>query len=131
MDAEIKTKGEKKDWRQVRDSQRFLNAYRGLGVFCKTTRHLYMHITISLVTIILGFYFKLSSYEWTSIVFAIGLVFVAEMFNTAIEIDIDLTSPEYHPYAKDTKDVAAGAVLFSTFIALIIAVIVFLPKIIL
>lgn len=47
------------------------------------------------------------------LVVAGGFVLVAEAFNTALEIDIDLTSPEYHPYARDTKDVAAGAVLLS------------------
>ncbi len=73
--------------------------------------------------------FKVNSFEWIAIMFAIALVFVSEIFNTAIEIDIDLTSPEYHPYARDTKDVAAGAVLVASIFALIIALIVFLPKI--
>lgn len=52
-----------------------------------------------------------------------------ETLNTAIEIDIDLTSPEYHPFARDTKDVAAGAVLLSVFISLVVATIIFIPKI--
>ena len=61
--------------------------------------------------------------------FAIGFVIIAEAFNTAIEIDMDLTSPEYHPYARDTKDVAAAAVLLSVRVAMVIGLIVFLPKI--
>jgi diacylglycerol kinase len=61
------------------------------------------------------------------LVLAGGFVLVAEAFNTALEIDIDLTSPEYHPYARDTKDVAAGAVLLATCIAVVIGVILFLP----
>jgi diacylglycerol kinase len=56
-------------------------------------------------------------------------VLVAESINTAIEIDIDLTSPQYHPYARDTKDVAAGAVLISVIGAVIIGAIIFVPKI--
>ena len=67
--------------------------------------------------------------EWVAIIFAVGLVIVAETFNTAIEIDINLTSPEYHPYARDTKDVAAAAVLLSVFTAIIIGLIIFLPKV--
>jgi diacylglycerol kinase len=61
------------------------------------------------------------------LVLAAGLVLVAEAVNTAIEIDIDLTSPTYHPYARDTKDVAAGAVLTAAFAAAVIGLIIFLP----
>ena len=64
------------------------------------------------------------------LVFAIGLVFVTETINTAIEVDMDLTSPNYHPYAKDTKDISAGAVLISVIVALIIGLIIFLPKVV-
>jgi diacylglycerol kinase len=61
------------------------------------------------------------------LVFAAGLVLMAEAFNTAIEIDIDLTSPDYHPYARDTKDVAAGAVLIASLTAAIIGILIFAP----
>ncbi len=121
---------EKKAWRKVKYKEKFLNAFRGLYVVSQTTRHLFIHIITALLVIFFGFYFYVSSFEWIALVFAIGFVIVSEVFNTAIEIDIDLTSPEYHPYARDTKDVAAAAVLLSVFIAIIIGLIVFLPKII-
>jgi diacylglycerol kinase len=95
----------------------------------KTQTNALVHMVVGLIAVILGFYFCISAMEWVAIVFAIGLVIVAETFNTAMEIDIDLTSPEYHPYARDTKDVAAGAVLVAVFVALIIGCIIFLPKI--
>jgi len=120
---------EKKAWREVTYNQKFLNAFRGIYVVFKTTRHIYIHILATVLTIILGFYFNISSMEWIALVFAIGLVFISEAFNTAIEVDIDLTSPEYHPYARDTKDVAAAAVLLSAFVAVIVGFIIFLPKI--
>ncbi|MEI6280814.1 MAG: diacylglycerol kinase family protein [bacterium] len=120
---------ERKAWREVKYSQKFLNAFRGIYIVFKTTRHIFVHIAVALLVIILGIYFNISSFEWISLVFAIGFVFVSETFNTAIEIDIDLTSPEYHPYARDTKDVAAAAVLLSVFTAVVIGLIVFLPKI--
>lgn len=93
----------------------------------KTTRHLFIHITTAVVVVVLGFYFEVSGIEWIAIVFSIGFVIVSEAFNTAIEIDIDLTSPEYHPYARDTKDVAAAAVLLSVLVAVIVGLIIFLP----
>lgn len=120
---------EKKAWREVKYSEKFSNAFRGMYVAFKVTRHAFIHIIATFIVVILGFYFQISSFEWITLVFAVGFVIVSEMFNTAIEIDIDLTSPEYHPYARDTKDVAAGAVLLSLFVAIIVGLIVFLPKI--
>lgn len=118
-----------KAWRKVKYSEKFRNAFRGLYVIYKTTRHLFIHIASALVVVILGFYVEVSSLEWLALIFAIGFVFVTEALNTAIEIDIDLTSPEYHPFARDTKDVAAAAVLLSVFVAIIVGLIIFLPKI--
>jgi diacylglycerol kinase len=86
-------------------------------------------LLIAFLVIDLGFYFSISDIEWIALVFAIGLVIISEAFNTAIEIDIDLTSPEYHPYARDTKDVAAAAVLLSVIMAIIVGMIIFLPRI--
>ncbi len=123
------SKEEKKAWREVQKSERFMNAFRGLYVFGKTTRNLYIHIVVAIIVIIFGFYFNVSNIEWMALIFAIGFVLVTEALNTAIEIDIDLTSPDYHPFAKDTKDVAAAAVLLSVFTAVIIGLIVFAPKI--
>lgn len=123
------TKEEQKAWRKVKYREKFLNAFRGFYVVYKTTRHLPIHTGATILVIIFGFYFNVSMVEWMMLVFAVGFVMVSEIFNTAIEIDIDLTSPEYHPYARDTKDVAAAAVLFSVFISVVIGFIVFLPKI--
>lgn len=81
------------------------------------------------VVVIAGFYYKVTPSEWLALVLCFGLVFMAEAFNTAMEIDINLTSPNYHPYARDTKDVAAGAVLIAALISIIVAAIIFLPKI--
>ncbi len=128
MDSQ-ETQKEKKAWRQVKYSEKFKNAFRGLYVFSKTTRHLFIHILSALIVIVLGFYLEVSALEWIALTFAIGFVFVTEALNTAIEIDIDLTSPDYHPFARDTKDVAAAAVLLSVFVSVIIGFIIFLPKI--
>lgn len=105
------------------------HAWRGLGIFIKTTHNLWIHIFFSILAMFLGFILKISSFEWVIIIFTIGLVIITEALNTAFEIDINLTSPDYHPYARDTKDVAASAVLISVIVAGIIGLIVFLPKI--
>jgi len=66
--------------------------------------------------------------EWCWITLAIGLVILSEMFNTAIEYLTDLVSPEMHPLAKKTKDVASGAVLIAALMAVVIGLFIFIPK---
>jgi diacylglycerol kinase len=123
------SKQEIKTWQEIKIHRRFMNAFRGMYVFYKTSRHFYILILAKIVVIVFGFVLKVSNIEWVALFFAIGFVVVTEVFNTAIEIDIDLTSPEFHPYARDTKDVSAAAVVISIFTAIIIGFIIFLPKI--
>ena len=105
------------------------HAWRGLGLVFKTTHNMWVQLFFAFVVVYLGFTLHISTTEWLFVVFAIGFVLVTESLNTAFEIDIDLTSPEYHPYARDTKDIAAGAVLLSVIFACIVGLIIFLPKI--
>jgi diacylglycerol kinase len=111
----------------IKRAKSFTHAWRGIGVFIKSTHNAWIHLCVLGCVIILGIYLHITKTEWISLIFASGLVLVTEAINTAIEIDIDLTSPEYHPYAKDTKDVAAGAVLLSAITASIVGILVFGP----
>jgi diacylglycerol kinase len=120
---------EKKRFSIVARIKSTTHAWRGLMIFLKTTHNLWVHIFFTLLVVYLGFLLHISSIEWVLIIFAIGLVIISEAFNTTIEIDIDLTSPNYHPYARDTKDVAAAAVAIAVIVAGIIGMIIFLPKI--
>jgi diacylglycerol kinase len=119
---------EKKRFSLIARAKSFTHAFRGIGVLVKSTHNFWIHIFVAVIATILGFVFKISHIEWIMLIFVIGFVMVTEAINTAIEIDIDLTSPNYHPYAKDTKDVAAGAVLISAVTAIIIGFIIFGPK---
>lgn len=103
----------------------FNHAGRGIWVYLRSTHNAWIHLCILAVAIAFGVYFKISYSDWIMLIFAAGMVLAAEAFNTAIEIDIDLTSPEYHPYARDTKDVAAGAVLITAITAALIGVCIF------
>lgn len=114
----------------IKRAKSFSYAGRGVWLFIKTTHNAWVHLVILAMAIALGWYFGITAPEWALLVLAGGFVLMAEAFNTAIEIDIDLTSPEYHPYARDTKDVAAGAVLIAAVTAGIIGVIVFLPYVV-
>ena len=68
--------------------------------------------------------------ELAIIIVVIGLVISMELINTSIEYVVDMAMPEVHPLAKLSKDIAAGAVLITTIVALIVGLIIFLPKII-
>lgn len=114
----------------IKVAKSFTHAGRGIWIFIKNTRNAWVHLIVMICVILLGFYFKINNTEWMMLIFSCGFVLVSEAFNTAIEIDMNLTSPDYHPYAKDTKDVAAGAVLLSAITAVIIGLIIFLPHII-
>jgi len=106
----------------------FTHAFRGLRILLKTQHNSWIQLVLAGVVVFLGIIFAISAIEWILLILAIGLVLAAEAFNTAFEIDIDLTSPTYHPYARDTKDVAAGAVLITSIMAIVIGLIIFLPK---
>ncbi len=109
----------------IKRAKSFSHAGRGLSIFLRTTHNAWIHILVFVAALFLGVYFKITHIEWILLILTGGFVIAAEAFNTAIEIDIDLTSPEYHPYAKDTKDVAAGAVLISAVTASIVGVMIF------
>ncbi|MEK7612281.1 MAG: diacylglycerol kinase family protein [Patescibacteria group bacterium] len=105
------------------------HAWRGIWLFMKTTHNAWLHVVSLIVAIAMGFYFEISRAEWMALILAGGFVLAAEAFNTAIEIDMNLTSPDFHPFARDAKDVAAGAVLITSLAALVIGIFIFWPYI--
>ena len=84
-----------------------------------------------LLTIAAGIYFNISMIEWIVVLFAIGLVISMEILNTSIENIADYISPEKRLSIKKIKDLAAAGVLVSSFTALAIGFIIFIPKLIL
>lgn len=107
----------------------FVYAFEGIKYFMRHEPQALIHLLAALAVIIASYSFEISVGEWIAISFAIGLVVVAEMLNTAIEKLTDMVSPEIHPNAKVVKDLAAGAVLMASIVALVIGFIVFLPKV--
>ncbi|GHO91578.1 diacylglycerol kinase [Reticulibacter mediterranei] len=102
-------------------------AFQGLWYALSTQRNARVHAVIATLATVLGIVLRISAVEFAIIFIAIAGVFVAEMFNTVFELCVDLTSPEYHPLAKIAKDVAAGAVLVSAMLAIVIGLFIFGP----
>lgn len=107
----------------------FKYAFDGLADLVKTQPNAWIHTFIALVVLLAGFLFQLSRIEWCIISLTIALVFAAEAFNTSIEYLTNLVSPDYHPLAGKTKDVAAAGVLIVAIGAAAVGVIIFLPKV--
>lgn len=118
----------KSEWAKFVDG--FGYAFSGLWYTLRTQRNMRVHLTIALLALLVGLFLRISPVEFAIIFLAIVAVFTAEMFNTVLELCVDLASPEYSPLAKAAKDVAAGAVLFSAIISVIIGLLIFLPHII-
>ena len=72
---------------------------------------------------------KISILEWVTIVIAIGLVIALEAINSSIEKLSDFVSPEMHNQIKTVKDLSAAGVLISAITAVIVGLLVFIPKI--
>lgn len=85
------------------------------------------HLVAAAIVTVGAVYLRLTRAEWATLVFAIALVLVTEMLNTAVEATVDLCTGNFHPLAKIAKDVAAGAVLLAAFCSVIIGVLVFGP----
>ena len=87
------------------------------------------HVVAACVVIILSSFFKISPLEWCVLLLCIGSVISAELINTAIETNVDISAPEYNEKAGLAKDLAAAAVLLTCTISVIIGLIIFFPKI--
>ncbi|HTK12048.1 MAG TPA: diacylglycerol kinase family protein [Ktedonobacteraceae bacterium] len=105
----------------------FKYAFRGIWYALRTQRNARVHVAIALLAILIGLLLHISTLEFALLVVMISVVFIAEMFNTAIELCVDLASPGYHPLAKFAKDVAAGAVLLSALLAIVVGLLIFAP----
>lgn len=114
------------------DHKRLVNSFRyafhGVVKSYHGEQNLKIHTFMAILVIIFGFFLKISYIEWLICLVLIGLVLMAEFFNTAIEYVVDLASPKVHPLAKAAKDTASAGVLMMAVVAAIVGFIIFLPK---
>lgn len=105
----------------------FSYAITGIRTALRTERNMRIHLFVSVVVIGCSVFFSISKLEWIFVIAAIGGIFSLELINTAVERVVDLITEEYHPLAKQAKDLAAGAVFVYAIMAVVIGVIIFLP----
>ncbi|MCT4699440.1 diacylglycerol kinase family protein [Tenacibaculum haliotis] len=105
-------------------------ALKGMWLLITTEDSIKAQLFFGFIATILGFCFNISMNEWMLQTLVIGMVLVAEALNTAVEKVADFVHPDYHEKIGFIKDIAAGAPAFAAFTSLIIAGIIYLPKII-
>ncbi|UYQ93106.1 diacylglycerol kinase family protein [Chitinophaga horti] len=104
-------------------------AFSGIVAFLKSEPNGRIHAVATVLVIAAGFYFDIGLMEWGLLVLVMGLVWITEILNTAIEKAMDHVAPGRHTMVKFVKDVAAAAVLIAAITAVVIGGIIFLPKI--
>lgn len=104
-------------------------AWEGVNAFFDSQHNAIIHLYFTIFVMIAAIFFRASDTELIALVIVAGFVWAAEIFNTAIEKMMDMVSPEKHPKVKFIKDVAAAAVLISAMTAIIVGLVIFIPKI--
>ena len=104
-------------------------AFRGAFLLVKTESSIQIQVAIALAVTAAGFYYDISNTEWMAQILAISLVLGVEGLNTAIEKMSDYTQPEFDNKIGFIKDISAGAVLWVSLAAVIVGLIIYLPKI--
>lgn len=103
-------------------------AIRGARLLIMTEHSIMVQVAVGVLVSILGFIMQISTYEWIFQTLAIALVLVAESLNTAIEKLCDFVHPDHHKRIGFIKDISAGAATFAAIAAIIVGLLIYLPK---
>lgn len=104
------------------------NSIKGIITAFLMERNIKIDVIIAVFVIMISLILKFNYIELIMIIFAIGIVLTAEMFNSAIENIVDLITTEYNERAKIIKDISSGAVLFSSITAAIVGIVILINK---
>ena len=104
----------------------FNYAIEGFLYVLKTQKNMRLHFLSAVIVLLLGFYYNFSKNELILLLLTISFVMITEMFNTGVELIIDLITDEFHPLARIIKDITAGAVLVAAVNAVFVGYLLFL-----
>ncbi len=107
----------------------FNNAINGIISTIRSERNMKIHIIAAVLVLGLSLFYDLTRAEFLIVCITIALVIICELFNTAVEVLIDMLVGIYHPRAKTVKDTAAGAVLISAVLSLAVAYFIFFDRV--
>lgn len=104
-------------------------AVNGIYLFFRRERNGQIQAVLAAVAVAAGLFFGITRTEWLALLLCTGLVISLEMLNSAIERVCNMYTTDYHPGIKIIKDVAAGAVLWSALVALVVGLLIFIPHV--
>ena len=104
------------------------NATNGIIYSATTQRYIRIQLVLAVIVMVLSLFYGLNTAEFLCLLFAVFMVIFAELINTAIETVVDLFVDVYHPKAKISKDVAAGAVVLAACNALVVGYFIFFKE---
>jgi diacylglycerol kinase len=105
----------------------FRHAFDGIAAAYRNEPNLRIHSLASVAVVALAAWLGLKAGDWTALFIVIGLVWCAELFNTAVEAVVDLASPQFHAKAKLAKDTSAAAVLLAAVTAALVGLLILGP----
>lgn len=105
----------------------FKCAFEGLRYVFETQRNFRFHLVAALLVLLIAYWLEITPVGWAVLILTIGCVLVIEMLNTAVEVMVDLISPDFHPLAKTAKDLAAGAVLLVAITSVLVGIVILGP----
>lgn len=120
----------KKVWRHKNMKESFLGALLGIKIVLRTERNAKVIIVCGIITILLSIFMKITWQEFIVVSLVIFGVFICEIFNTVIENILDFIHPLDNPHIKILKDISSATVLLACISALIVGIIIFVPKLI-
>lgn len=115
--------------KQIALTKAFGFAFYGLFLFFKMERNGKIQLSLAVLVTACGIALQISPHEWIYVLLCIASVLSLEMLNSAVEKLCDMVCPDYNHTIKIIKDVSAGAVLWTSLISIVVATIIFLPKI--
>lgn len=107
----------------------FSYAFNGMKILIKEEHNARIHLFATIIVLLAGLVFRISTNEWIAIILSIGFVISLEIINSAIENIADFISPEKNEKIKKIKDLSAAGVLISAITSFVIGLIIFVPKI--
>jgi len=105
----------------------FKYAFRGLWKILKEEQNLRFQFFSAFLVVVLSVYFKITRIEWIILILVIGLVFLMETANSAVERITDVLKPRINNYVKEIKDIMAGAVMIASIMSVLIGILIFFP----
>lgn len=107
--------------------QSLKNAFIGWWHVIRTQQNAWIHALATIATVLMAAWLDLSTRDWAVLILIIAMVWTAEFLNTALEIVVDLASPDLHPLAKVGKDVGAASVLIAAGSAVMVGLLIMGP----